>query len=102
MLSLRIEEFDDAVMRLLGGKALQCGNRADNGRAKLEAEHDGLTENITRLLASLAEAGAAKWPELAAKLKTRTAERDALNRHRLARVAAGTGKAEGGARKTLH
>ncbi|HEY7288607.1 MAG TPA: recombinase family protein [Vicinamibacterales bacterium] len=78
--------FVDRVMRL------SDGSDADSGRQRLEAERDGLTDAINRLL-SLAEAGAGDVSELAAKLKTRTAEREALNR-RIALLPAPTSRAE--------
>ena len=58
---------------------LSHGGDADSGRQRLEAGPDGLTDAINRLLA-LAEAGASDVSALAAKLKSRTAERDALGR----------------------
>jgi hypothetical protein len=64
---------------------LACGNGGHDGRAQLEAKRDALTEAIGRLLA-LAEAGAGDVAEVAANLKQRTAEREALNR-RLAALA---------------
>jgi hypothetical protein len=88
-LSLRIDVLDDDVLRLLEGQALHpafieqvlnlaCGNGGHDGRPQLEAKRDALTEAIGRLLA-LAEAGAGDVAEVAANLKQRTAEREALN-----------------------
>jgi hypothetical protein len=89
-LALRIEVFDDVVLRLLEGQVLHpvfveqvlnlaCGNRTDDGRAPLEAQRDEQTAQINRLLA-VAAAGAGDVPELAATIKKKTLERDALDR----------------------
>jgi hypothetical protein len=74
-------------------RSAAVGRRRRRSRpARLEAERDELTAAINRLLA-LTEAGAGDAAELAAKLKTRTAEREALNR-RITLLPAPTSRAE--------
>jgi hypothetical protein len=89
-ISLRVEVVDDFVLGLLEGEvlcpafvetclSLVCGNRVDDGRARLEEERDSLTAKIARLV-GLVEAETGEVFDLAAKIKKADAERAALNR----------------------
>jgi len=101
-LTLRMEVFDETVLRLLDGEVLHplfidqvlnlaCGNRGEGQRETVETQIAELTAAIGRLIA-LAEAGADDVTELAMTIKVRTSERDALTR-RLSALAEPTDRA---------